>query len=132
MTTNRNNNPEASIIHKCREVIKLLNIYLNHFPKHEKYGLCQQMRSTAYEIYALIVECQKRYHKKTSMSLLDIRHEQLRMFVHLAFELGYLRFKDGRTDERNPDKLEQKRLKAISVPVNELGAMIGGWMRSSQ
>ena len=132
MTTNRNNNPEASIIHKCREVIKLLNVYLNHFPRHEKYGLCQQMRNTAYEIYALIVECQKRYHKKTSMSLLDIRHEQLRMFVHLAFELGYLRFKDGRTDERNPDKLEQKRLKAISVPVNELGAMIGGWMRSSQ
>ncbi len=120
--------PEASILHKCRELIKLLNIYLNHFPKHEKYGLCQQMRLTAYEVYALIVECQKRYHKKTSMSLLDIRHEQLRMFVHLAFELGYFRFKDNTRQEKD---VEQRRIKAISILINELGAMIGGWMKKA-
>ena len=35
----KNNNPEASIVHKCRELVQLLNIYLNHFPRHEKYGL---------------------------------------------------------------------------------------------
>lgn len=113
-------------------MIKLLNVYLNHFPRHEKYGLCQQMRNTAYEVYALIVECEKRYHKKTSMSLLDIRHEQLRMFIHLAFEMGYFKFKDGRNDHQSPDTIEHKRLKAISVIINELGAMIGGWMKVSK
>lgn len=128
----KNNHPEASIYHKCREMLKLLNIYLNHFPRHEKYGLCQQMRSTAYEVYALIVEGQKRYHKKTALSLLDIRHEQLRMFVHLAYELGYFQFKDGKTDKQNPEHLEQKRLTAISVLVDELGAMIGGWIKAAQ
>ena len=130
MSSRKNNHPEASIIHKCREMIKLMNIYLNHFPRHERYGLCQQMRMTAYEVYALIVECQKRYHKKTSLSLLDIRHEQLRMFVHLAYEMGYLQFKDGRTDKQHPTEVERRRLSALSVMVNELGAMIGGWIKS--
>lgn len=34
--------------------MQLLNIYLNHFPKHEKYALCNQIRNTAYEVYNLI------------------------------------------------------------------------------
>lgn len=78
----------AKMISRCRDMIRQLNLYLNHFPKHEKYGLCQHMRNAAYDIYALIVECNKRYHKKTALVSLDIRHEQLRMFVHLAFEMG--------------------------------------------
>ena len=90
------------------------------------------MRNTAYEVYALIIEGQKRYHKKTALSLLDIRHEQLRMFVHLAYELGYFKFKDGKTDGQKPELLEQKRLTALSVFIDELGAMIGGWIKVSQ
>jgi hypothetical protein len=51
------------------EMIKLLNIYLNHFPKHEKYALALQIRQTAYHIYDLITECHKKYYKKTTASL---------------------------------------------------------------
>jgi hypothetical protein len=123
------NDAQAKMQHKAREMIKLLNIYLNHFPKHEKYGLAQEMRRTAYEIYALITECRKRYYKKTSLTNLDIRHEQLRMFVQLAFEMGYFEFKDGKRTDK-PESQARHRLNAISVLVNELGAMIGGWMRS--
>ena len=76
--------PEAAIMHKCRELILLLNIHLNHFPKHEKYGLCQTIRNCVYGVLGLIVECQKRYHNKTSLTKLDVQHEQLRAFVNLA------------------------------------------------
>ena len=34
---------EARLDHKMMLLIKQLNLYLNHFPKHEKYGLCQQI-----------------------------------------------------------------------------------------
>ena len=78
---------EARLDHKMMLLIKQLNLYLNHFPKHEKYGLCQQIRNAAYDVYGLIVEAQKRYHKKTTLSSLDIRHEQLRMFVRVALIL---------------------------------------------
>jgi hypothetical protein len=118
---------EAILNRKFLEMAKLMNIYLNHFPKHEKYGLAQQIRVCMYDVYGLIVECQKRFHKKTALSLLDIKHEQLRMYVSLANSLNYFAFKGGEKDE-NPEKTAAHRFLAISRLVDELGRMIGGWI----
>ena len=108
------------------EMMKLLNIYINHFPSHEKYALSNQIRKTAYELYDFITEGQKRYYKKTTLTNLDISHEKLRMQIYLAYELGYFNFKDGRKSEKN---VEKKRFFAISRQVDELGKMIGGWIK---
>lgn len=108
------------------EMMKLLNIYINHFPKYEKYALSNQIRKTAYDLYDSITEGQKRYYKKTTLTNLDISHERLRMQVFLAYELGYFGFKDGRKSEK---KIEEKRYSAISRKVDELGKMIGGWIK---
>jgi len=51
---------EATLNHKFVETAKLMNVYLNHFPKFEKYALCQQIRQSMYEVYGMIVEGQKR------------------------------------------------------------------------
>ena len=121
---------EAELDRKFVETAKLMNIYLNHFPKHEKYALCQGIRSAMYEVYGLIVESQKRYHKKTSLSLLDIRHEQLRMFTNLAHNLGYFAFKDGIGNAGS--SVAEHRFLAISRLIDELGRMIGGWIVSDR
>lgn len=121
-------NPEASILRKCADLIALMNVHLNHFPRHEKYALQQEIRNAAYEVYGLLIECQKKYHNKTSLSRLDIRHEQLRMLINLAFELGYYSYHDGKRNRTEQESL--RRYTALSVLVNELGAMIGGWIRS--
>ena len=107
------------------EFAKLMNIYLNHFPKHEKYALANRIRSTAYELYDLITEAQKRYHKKTTLTELDVTHEKLRMQFMLAAELGYLDFSAGVKSKENPGP---HRYLAISSMVDELGRMIGGWI----
>ncbi len=120
--------PRVLIFKKCREMIKLLNVHLSHFPNHEKYGLSQQIRNTSYEVYCLMVECQKRYHVKTALTNLDITHEKLRMLVHLAFELGYYEYK---TNKRvNSEQSALQRFTADNIIINELGKMIGGWIRS--
>lgn len=119
---------EAQLDRKFAEFAKLMNIYLNHFPRHEKYALSQQIRATAYEVYGLIVEGQKRYHKKTTLTNLDIRHEQLRMLLRLAHELGYFEFKDGKKEDERPAQIADRRYLAISKMVDELGRMIGGWI----
>ena len=119
---------EAELNAKFVETAKLMNIYLNHFPRFEKYALAQQIRACMYEVYALIVEGQKRYHKKTTLSSLDIRHEQWRMLVNLAHALGYFEFKDGKAAEQVPQKVAAHRFMAISRLIDELGRMIGGWM----
>lgn len=117
---------EAQLDRKFVAFAKLLNLYLNHFPKSEKYGLALELRRAAYDVYALIVECQKRYYKKTTLTQLDIRHEQLRMFVRLAHELGYFGFKDGTHDESTARAAH--RYLTLSRLVDELGKMIGGWI----
>ena len=114
---------------KFVEFAKLLNIYLNHFPKHEKYALANRIRNTAYEIYDYITEGQKRYHKKTTLSSLDIAHEKLRMQIHLANELGYFSYSGGKADEGNAEETARHRHLTISAMVDELGAMIGGWIK---
>lgn len=104
-----------------------MNIYLNHFPKHEKYALAQEIRRAAYAMYGYIVEAQKRYHKKTALSNLDVAHEQLRMLVNLAYALGYFAFKDGARTDR-PEATAEHRHLAISRLIDEMGKMIGGWI----
>jgi hypothetical protein len=119
--------PESAILVKCEDVILLLNMHLNHFPRHEKYGLCQEIRQAAYDVLARLVECQKLYHNKTSLTKLDVRHEQLRVFVNLAYRLGYYHYEDHKRSRGDAEA--QRRYTAISVLINELGAMIGGWIR---
>ena len=122
--------PEAELNRKFVEMAKLLNVYLNHFPKYEKYALCQSIRNAMYGVYGLIIESQKRYHKKTALSSLDIQHEQLRMFVNLAHSLGYFGFKDGKGNVG--ESAAEHRFLAISRLVDELGRMIGGWIVSDR
>lgn len=123
---------EAELNRKFIETAKLMNIYLNHFPKFEKYALAQQIRQCMYEVYAFIVEAQKRYHKKTTLTNLDIRHEQWRMLVNLAHSLGYFEFKDGKQIDDSPAKLAEHRHMAINRLIDELGRMIGGWIVSER
>lgn len=122
---------EAKLDVKFIDFAKQMNLYLNHFPKHEKFGLCQQIRNSAYEVYGYIVEAQKRYQKKTSLTNLDIAHEQLRMFLRLAFELGYFKFRDGAQADKDHEKTATHRYLVISRMVDELGRMIGGWIAAN-
>lgn len=119
---------EARLDMKFVDFARQLNLYLNHFPRHERYGLCQQIRNKAYEMYGYAVEAQKRYQKKTSLTNLDIAHEQLRMFVRLAFELDYFKYRDNALPADTPAEVGAKRYLVLSRMLDELGRMIGGWI----
>lgn len=59
---------EARLDQKFIGLARQMNLYLNHFPKHEKFGLALEIRHTAYDVYGYIVEAQKRYQKKTTLA----------------------------------------------------------------
>lgn len=121
-------NPEATILLKAREMMKLLNINLNHFPRHERHGLSLEIRRAMYGVYGLLVEGEKRYHKKTTLTNLDILHEQLRAFINLAFDMGYFNYHHHKRGRSSAE--EVRRYTAVSILVDELGRMIGGWINS--
>ncbi len=101
--------------------------YLMHFPHCHKYTLTQAIRQAYVDVYNLVTECQKRYHKKTTLTQLDVRHEQLRMLINLAHELKLFDYSAGRKDNELPG--EHRHL-VLSRMVDELGRMIGGWLKS--
>ncbi|SFQ70019.1 23S rRNA-intervening sequence protein [Halopseudomonas formosensis] len=121
---------EARLDRRYLQLVKLLNIYLNHFPKCERHGLALRIRTTAYEMYDLMIEAQKRYQKKTTLTNLDIKHEQLRMQVRLAHELGY--FGQPQRSSEAAQGLNVKRYLTLSALIDEIGRMIGGWIAASK
>lgn len=122
---------ESTLYLKVFELIKMTNIYFNHGPKHEKYGLCLRIRNAQYDLLELVVECQKRYHKKTTLTQLDIIHEKLRLMHRVYYELGYLRYKTKRISDEGYS-LEIRRNRVLNDLIDEIGALIGGWIKSER
>lgn len=117
------------IIKLCQTLVERTNQHLRHFPSHEKYGLSQEIRQTMYGMYGMLIECEKKYHNKTSLTKLDIQHEQFRMLVNLAFKLGYYEYKTGK-DKGHTHSDALRRYSSLSGLIDSLGEMIGGWIRS--
>lgn len=119
----------ASLLVKIRELIKQSHLYLKHCPKSEKYGIVLQIKNLELEIYELSIEVIKRFHKKTTLTNLDIKHQVLRGLWHLYYELGYLNFKDGFHDGTN---YENHRFEIINRMIDEIGSMIGGLIKEER
>ncbi|MGI9211361.1 MAG: hypothetical protein ACR2HF_02715 [Methylococcaceae bacterium] len=76
-----------------------------------------------------IVELQRRHYKKTAISTMIARHEQLRMLTFLAHELGYFAFKNGKVTEQDPKKVAVHRYLVLSRHIDEIGRIIGSWVK---
>lgn len=117
---------EAQMNRKLVLFAQQLEGYLAHFPSCHKYTLTQSIRQAFLDVYNLVTEAQKRFHKKTTLTQLDVKHEQLRMMIHLANELGLFHHHGGRRDPNRADG--DHRFVVLMRLVDELGRMIGGWV----
>ena len=113
----------AKIRYKIRGLMKHSRIYLSHAPHNEKYGLCLEIWRAEIQLLALLVKCQKKYYNKTTLSELDICHEQIRELWALFYEMGYFGYSKHKKYE--DPKEELRKFDAINVKIDELGKMIG-------
>ena len=90
-------------------------IALRQFPKTEKFTLAAEIKLSMWRLLRLIVICNKRYYKKTTLQDLDAELDLLRSQVRISKELGFLPF---------------KKYEVWSRHLDEIGRMIGGWLRS--
>lgn len=74
-----------------------------------------EMRRTLWNLLRLIVVCNKKYFKKTTLQELDAEIDLLRSQVRLAKDLGYLDF---------------RRYEHWSRLNDEIGRMLGGWIKA--
>ena len=90
------------------------NVMLKQFPKHEKYLLANKIRDIGYTLLEITIAINKKFHKKTDLTLFNVKHECLRQLVNLAFELQYI---------------DSRKHRTASVKIDEVGRMLGAWIK---
>lgn len=120
---------EATIMLKMENLMFLLTNNLQHFPAFEKFNLTQEIRKLQYEVLLGIVECEKKFHNTTSLTKLDVTHEQLRTLINVAFKLTYFQFHNGKKTRTIIDALQ--KYTAVSSLINEVGSIIGAWIKKT-
>lgn len=90
-------------------------ICLRQFPKSEKHALAGEIKIVMARLLRLVIQANKRYYKKTTLQDLDVELATLRTYVRISQDLGFLPF---------------KKYENWSKMLDEIGKMIGGWIKS--
>lgn len=93
------------------------NQCLKQFPKAEKYAMAADIRQSMYRLLRLVIEANKKYHKKTTAQQMDVELEILRTFIRLAAD-------------KNLKYLPLNKYENWAKMLNEIGRMLGGWIKS--
>lgn len=105
---------QLSLEEKCMTMIKYGYVLLKQFPRYEKHGLAAEIRSTMWRVHRLIITAIKRYHKKTTLTDLDIELTLLKRQARISLELGHI---------------DVRRYQIWSAQLVEMGKMVGGWIK---
>ena len=87
MTTHKPRHAESKLHRKLVLFTVALERQLAHFPSCHKHAISQRLRNLNLDVYELVVEAQKSFHKKTPLGKLDKAHEKVRMLLWVAFEM---------------------------------------------
>lgn len=112
-------NKDFKILQKTYDMILYGNICLKQFPKYEKHVMAADIRNSMYRLLELIVRANKKYYKKTTLQDIDIELEVLRTYIRLAAD-PQLRY------------LPIRKYENWSKMLNEIGRMLGGWMKATK
>ena len=110
---------ELQILQKVYDMILYGNTCLRQFPNYEKHVMTAEIRSTMYELLRLIIRANKRYYKKTTQQEIDIALEELRVMIRLASDPGM-------------KYLSLRKYEIWAKQLNEIGRMLGGWMKATK
>lgn len=108
---------DLKILQKTYDMILYGNICLRQFPKAEKYALASDIKESMYALLKLIITANKRYYKKTTLQDLDVELDTMRILIRLSAEAEF-KF------------LTIKKYENWSKLLNEIGKMLGGWMKA--
>ncbi|MBS0655582.1 MAG: diversity-generating retroelement protein Avd [Verrucomicrobia bacterium] len=108
---------DIPIFHKIYELYKLLHSYHNRIPKSERYTLWQKCENTALDMLEALIETSHRKGEERlgSLYIISNKLDLLKVLIRLA--------KETRT-------IDNQQYLAIQTLLQEIGKMIGGWIKS--
>ena len=116
-TTRPDRTGDLLIRQKVEGLIEYGHAALRQFPKSERHVLAAEIRRSMWSLLRLVVVCNKRYHKKTTLQDLDAELDLLRCQIRLSMRLGYL---------------DLRRYEHWARLLDEVGRMVGGWIKSAK
>nr|WP_278046242.1 diversity-generating retroelement protein Avd [Desemzia sp. C1] len=108
---------DFKILQKVYDMILYGNQCLKHFPKSEKYAMAADIKQSMYRLLRLVIEANKKYHKKTTAQQMDVELEVLRTFIRLSAD-------------KSLKYLPLSKYENWAKMLNEIGRMLGGWMKT--
>lgn len=99
---------------RIRDMMQYGHVALRQFPKAEKHVLGAEIRISMLNLLRLAITASKRYHKKTTLTDLDVELAVLQNQVRLATDLAYLSIN------------KYQHWTGLNL---EIGRMIGGWLK---
>lgn len=108
---------ELTIYQKVYDLILYALPIINRFPKSQRFVLGQQIQNGMIDISAMIVQANKVKNKLQKLYEIDVELEKLRLLIRLAKDLKFMPI--------HKYELHCQRM-------NEVGRLLGGWIKSSQ
>jgi len=96
----------------------MLELYptVRSFPKSQQFMIGRRIEDAGLELLTGLVAANKSGRKKPRLASVDMELEKLRLLVRLSFDLRFINI---------------RKYELLSEKVDELGRMLGGWMKWS-
>lgn len=112
---NLNPTDEFLLLQKILDMMEYAYVALRQFPKSEKYALATDIKHCMNLILGYAIEARKHYYKKTTLQNMDVEIAKLRVFIRLSYRLRFI---------------DMQKYEIWSKMVDEIGKMLGGWLKT--
>lgn len=111
-----NTDPDKEkLVDKVENMMVYAEPILERFPKFARYNRVSDIIKCMDTIMELAIEADKKYYKKTTLQSIDVQIEILRRYVRIS---------------KRRKHISENTYGVWSKKVDELGKMLGGWMKS--
>lgn len=108
---------DIPILQKTYDLYKLFYQYSLNFPKKDRFGISQRCENQIMDLIESLIKASKarRENKKDQLHNISTQLDTLRIFIRLMKELSVL---------------DIKKYTQIQQYIQEIGKMLGGWIKS--
>lgn len=118
----------ADLLNTYVQAVRLFQPYLEHFPRHERFGLTKRIQTTVYDLHDDFIEAKTRRKNTSALTSMEINLEKLKFQFRLADELGMFRYKQSSV--QNDPYEAHRRYYEVTKRLASLEKLIRQWIQS--
>ena len=111
-------NPDCpNVITKTHDLIEWFLPHISKFPRNQRYTLGERLENNLFDVLELLIQANYRKEKSDKLEAANIKVETVRHLVRICHKLMFL---------------DLKRYEFVSRNIDEVGRLIGGWIKQQK